>query len=109
MTRDTKSANAQKLLSLPGVQLLQGDLNKPYALFAEAGGDVYGVFSVQMSLDNPDKGLVGELRQGRELARAAKEHGKVALFVYSGIDRGPFDQTDIGQYVIRPIAFHGAV
>ena len=96
VTRSPTSPSAQALLSLHGVQLLKGDLNEPAQLFIDAGGDVHGVFSVQMSLDNPDKGLVGELRQGKGLADAAKQAG-VKHFVYSGIDRGGLEKTDVGQ------------
>jgi len=98
VTRSAKSAKSQALLSLRGVELLQGNLNDPRALFttATAEGPVYGVFSVQQSIDNPDKGIVGEVRQGKGLADVAVEFG-VQHFVYSSVDFGGLEKTDVPQ------------
>ncbi|KAL7410896.1 hypothetical protein BDY24DRAFT_397972 [Mrakia frigida] len=100
VTRTASSAKAQALSKLRGVELIEGNLNDPKDLFAKAansGGPVYGVFSVQQSFDNKDGGVEGEKKQGKELAAAALEAG-VKHFIYSSVDIGGLEKTDIPHF-----------
>ncbi|KAF2221275.1 nucleoside-diphosphate-sugar epimerase family protein [Elsinoe ampelina] len=93
LTRDTSSASAKKLLSNKRVQLLAGDLNKPDEIFVAASkltsSPVWGVFSVQLAIDNPN-----EEKQGKDLVDASLKAG-VKHFVYSSIDRGGEAKSDV--------------
>ncbi|KAJ7634432.1 NAD(P)-binding protein [Roridomyces roridus] len=87
-TRDPTSAKSKALASLPGVQLLRGTPTDPGALFDSAPGQVYGVFSVQQSYENP-KGIEnGEIMEAKALADEAAKRG-VKHFVYTGVNFGP--------------------
>jgi uncharacterized protein YbjT (DUF2867 family) len=79
LTRNTKSEAAQALLAR-GVELVQGDLEDPPSLERALRG-VYGVYSVQ---DFWAVGAESEVRQGKNLADAAKAAG-VGHFVYSSV------------------------
>lgn len=79
MTRDPSKPAAQAL-SKKGAQLVQADLDDPGSI-RSALQDAYGVFSVQ---DFWQHGYEGEVRQGKNLADAAKEAG-VQHFVYSSV------------------------
>ena len=89
LTRDSASAAAKKLEG-QGVTIVQGDLNDVPALFTAAKkvgkGDIWGVFSVQVSMG---KGVTseGEVKQGTDLIDASVKQG-VQCFVYSSVDRG---------------------
>jgi uncharacterized protein YbjT (DUF2867 family) len=79
-TRDVTSPAAQRLAAA-GVDVVRADLDDPRALAAAMAG-VHGVFSVQTFMS--DAGLGGEVRQGRTIARAARDAG-VAHVVYSSV------------------------
>lgn len=100
VTRNANSAKAKQIGSLPGVQLVEGSLSNPDALFDESktGGPVYGVFSAQQGADNPDGGVKGEIIQGKALADAAVKAG-VQHFIYSGTDFGGVASTNVPQLV----------
>jgi hypothetical protein len=57
---------------------------------------VHGVFSVQQSMTNPDDGVVGEERQGKAIADAAYKND-VKHFIYSSVDMGGLDKTEVSQ------------
>ena len=84
LARDKNSATAARLLSL-GVDVRQADLEAPAALeTALAGAD--GVFAVQNYWEK-GVGFDGEVRQGKNLANAAKRAG-VGHFVQSTMADG---------------------
>jgi uncharacterized protein YbjT (DUF2867 family) len=80
LVRDPNTAAAQAL-SAKGAELVQGDLDNRSSLDRALTG-VYGVFSVQTFMG--PEGPVGEARQGKALANAAKAAG-VQHFVYSSV------------------------
>jgi len=79
LTRRPEAHEAQSL-ARQGVQVVQGDLEEP-ASIARAAEGVYGVYSVQ---DFWSVGAKREVRQGKNLADAAKQAG-VQQFVYSSV------------------------
>ena len=118
LTRDAKSDKAQAVVA-QGAEIVQGNLEDRAALDQALQG-AYGVFSVQ-NFWLPEVGYVGEIRQGKLLADAAKA-AAVKHFVYSSVgaaDRGMgqkhFESKwQIEQYVqalgmpytiLRPVAF----
>lgn len=118
LTRDVNKPAAQELASL-GAELVAGDMDNRAEL-DDAFRDVYGVFSVQ-NFWLPNIGYEGEIKQGRNVANAAKAAG-VQHLVYSsvgGADRAPDVQHfeskwQIEQYIqslnipftiLRPAAF----
>ncbi|MER5465014.1 NmrA/HSCARG family protein [Streptomyces sp. NPDC002668] len=80
LVRDPASDRARALAEL-GVVLVRGDLDDEASLRAATDG-VAGVFSVQNFMT--PAGLGGEVRQGRALARAARDTG-VPHVVYSSV------------------------
>ncbi|WP_326654733.1 MULTISPECIES: NmrA/HSCARG family protein [unclassified Streptomyces] len=80
LVRDPASDRARALAEL-GVALVRGDLDDEASLRAATDG-VAGVFSVQNFMT--PAGLGGEVRQGRALARAARDTG-VPHVVYSSV------------------------
>ena len=80
LVRDPNTAVAQAL-SAKGAALVQGDLDDRASLDRALAG-VYGAFSVQ-TFAGPE-GSVGETRQGKTLADAAKAAG-VQHFVYTSV------------------------
>lgn len=118
LVRDPNSDAAQALVK-QGVELVKGDLNERTSIEAALHG-AYGVFSFQ-NFWRPDIGKEGELRQGKNVADAAKAVG-VKHFVYSSVGaahRGMGQEHfatkwDIEQHIhklglpstiIRPVAF----
>lgn len=79
LVRNPGSAAARQL-EAQGVSLVRGDLDDP-ASVRESMTGVHGVFSVQ---NFELAGLGGEIRQGRTVARAAKDAG-VAHVVYTSV------------------------
>ena len=79
LTRNPKSPAARELAH-QGVEIVQGDLENPTSLAGAVRG-VYGVYSVQ---DYWSVGAEREVRQGKNLADAAKKAG-VEHFVYSSV------------------------
>jgi uncharacterized protein YbjT (DUF2867 family) len=77
LSRDPAGA-AAKAVADQGVEVVRGDLEDPASLEAAIRG-VYGVYSVQ---DFWAVGVKREVRQGKNLADAARKAG-VAHFVYS--------------------------
>ncbi|MFE7777899.1 NmrA/HSCARG family protein [Streptomyces sp. NPDC057445] len=77
----TPDAPAAQALAALGVTPVRGDLNDEQSLRAAMDG-VHGVFSVQNFMT--PAGLGGEVRQGRAVARAARDTG-VAHVVYSSV------------------------
>jgi len=95
LTRNATSAAAKALASNPKVTLLQGDLNDCAGIFAQAGGagSVWGVFLVTVpSLKKNVESL--EVNQGNALVDAAIAHD-VKHFVYTSVDRGGADQSEV--------------
>ncbi|MFF0066449.1 NmrA/HSCARG family protein [Streptomyces sp. NPDC005279] len=80
LVRDPASDRARALAEL-GVTLVRGDLDDEVSLRAATDG-VAGIFSVQNFMT--PAGLGGEVRQGRALARAARDTG-VPHVVYSSV------------------------
>ncbi|MEU0370865.1 NmrA/HSCARG family protein [Streptomyces sp. NPDC006283] len=80
LVRDPDAQAARALADL-GVTPVRGDLDDEASLRSAMEG-VHGVFSVQTFMT--PKGLGGEVRQGRAVARAAKAAG-VAHVVYSSV------------------------
>ena len=81
LTRDAGKPAAQALAAL-GAQLMPGDMDNREEL-ASAFRGAYGVFSVQ-NFWLPTVGFDGEIRQGKNVADAAKAAG-VKLLVYSSV------------------------
>ena len=81
LTRDANKPAAQELASL-GAELVAGDMDSWSELDA-AFKDVYGVFSVQ-NFWLPNVGFEGEIRQGKNVADAAKAAG-IQHLVYSSV------------------------
>jgi uncharacterized protein YbjT (DUF2867 family) len=118
LTRDLDKPAAQELVSL-GAEIVPGDMDKRAELDAAFHG-VYGVFSVQ-NFWLPTVGFEGEIRQGKNVADAAKAAG-VQHLVYSsvgsahrGMGQKHFDSKwQIEQYIqslgvpytiLRPVVF----
>ena len=81
LTRDINKPAAQELASL-GAELMAGDMDNRAELDAAFTG-AYGVFSVQ-NFWLPNVGFEGEIRQGKNVADAAKAAG-VRHLVYSSV------------------------
>ena len=81
LTRDPNKPGAQELAAL-GAQVVAGDMDQRAELEAAFQG-VYGVFSVQ-NFWLPNVGFEGEIRQGKNVAEAAKAAG-VKHLVYSSV------------------------
>jgi uncharacterized protein YbjT (DUF2867 family) len=85
LTRDANKPAAQELASL-GAEIVMGDMENRAELDAAFKG-VYGVFSVQ-NFWLPDVGFEGEIRQGKNVADAAKAAG-IQHLVYSSVGAAP--------------------
>jgi uncharacterized protein YbjT (DUF2867 family) len=81
LTRNPDKPAAQALAAA-GAELTPGDMDRPKELEL-AFQDAYGIFSVQ-NFWLPEVGAQGEVRQGRNVADAAKSAG-VEHFVYSSV------------------------
>ena len=81
LTRDTDKPAAQELASL-GAEIVPGDMEDRTELDAAFQG-TYGVFSVQ-NFWLPNVGFEGEIRQGKNVADAAKGAG-IQHLVYSSV------------------------
>jgi uncharacterized protein YbjT (DUF2867 family) len=79
LTRDTDKPSA-KHLAEKGIEVVKGDLNDRQSL-DEALDGVCGVFAVITPFE---EGVSGEVRQGRDLADAAKAAG-IRHYVYSSV------------------------
>ena len=116
LTRNPDSERAQQLAGL-GIEMVKGDFNDIDSLNQAAQG-VYGVFSVQNFWEH---GKQAEIRQGSNLADAAKQAG-VSHFVYTSVANADkntgiphFDSKyEIEKYIlsvqlpytiIRPVSF----
>lgn len=111
--------DAAQALAQQGAELVQGDMNDAASLRAAFAGG-YGVFSVQ-NFWMPDVGYESEVRQGKNVADAAKAAG-VEHFVYSSVGaahRGEgqkhftskfeienyIKQLALPYTILRPVAF----
>ena len=118
LTRDLNKPAAQELASL-GAELVPGDMENRAELEAAFQG-AYGAFSVQ-NYWLPNVGFEGEIRQGKNVADAAKAAG-VQHLVYSsvgaahrGMGQKHFDSKWIIEQqiqslnvpftIMRPVAF----
>src|SRR5262245_47105712 len=118
LTRDVNKPTAQELASL-GAEIVPGDMENSAELNAAFQG-AYGVFSVQ-NFWLPNVGYEGEIRQGKNVADAAKAAG-VQHLVYSsvgaahrGMGQKHFDSKwiieqyihtlDVPYTILRPAAF----
>jgi uncharacterized protein YbjT (DUF2867 family) len=116
LTRNPVSERARQLAGL-GIEMVKGDFDDMDSLNRAAQG-VYGVFSVQNFWEH---GKQGEIRQGSNLADAAKQAG-VSHFVYTSVANADkntgiphFDSKyEIEKYIqsielpytiIRPVSF----
>ena len=116
LTRNPDSERAQQLAGL-GIEMVRGDFDDMDSLNRAAQG-AYGVFSVQNFWEH---GKQGEIRQGSNLADAAKQAG-VSHFVYTSVANADkntgiphFDSKyEIEKYIqsiqlpytiIRPVSF----
>src|SRR5215211_4502858 len=90
LTRDRNKPAAQELASL-GAEVVAGDMDQRAELDAAFRG-AYGVFSVQ-NFWLPNVGFEGEIRQGKNVADAAKAAG-VQHLVYSSVGAA---QRGMGQ------------
>jgi len=118
LTRDANKP-AARALAAAGAEVVPGDMDNRAELDAAFKG-VYGVFSLQ-NFWLPNVGAEGEVRQGKQVADAAKAAG-VQHFIYSsvgasyrGLGQAHFaTKWEIEQYVqalglpatiLRPVAF----
>lgn len=116
LTRNPDSERAQHLAGL-GIEMVRGDFDDMDSLNRAAQG-AYGVFSVQNFWEH---GKQGEIRQGSNLADAAKQAG-VSHFVYTSVANADkntgiphFDSKyEIEKYIqsiqlpytiVRPVSF----
>jgi len=81
LSRDANS-DKSKALAAAGAEVVEGDMDDRAALDAAMSG-VYGVFSVQ-NFWLPEVGFEGEIRQGKNVADAAKA-ANVKHFVYTSV------------------------
>src|SRR5258708_680232 len=81
LSRDVSKPAVQALRDA-GAEVVQGNMEDPASLDAALKG-IYGVFSVQ-NFWLPEVGFEGEIREGKNLADAAKVAG-VQHFVYSSV------------------------
>lgn len=79
LTRDPEKPDAEKLRAL-GADIVEGDLDDPARIRKDIEG-AYGVFAV---LTWKEEGPAGEVKQGKNLADAAKDAG-VDHFLYSSV------------------------
>lgn len=95
LTRKATSAAAQSLASNHKITVIEGDLGDCTSIFAEAGGvgSIWGVFLMTVP---SVKGKVEELetKQGNDLVDAAVAYN-VKHFVYTSVDRGGPDQSEV--------------
>jgi uncharacterized protein YbjT (DUF2867 family) len=84
LTRKPESIASKRLLG-QGAELVAGDLDD-YSSLQNAVRDVYGVFSVQNYWEK-GVGYSGEIRQGQQMAEAAKQAG-VSHYVQSSMAKG---------------------
>src|SRR5260221_864079 len=118
LTRDVNKPAAQELRTL-GAEIVAGDMDSRAELDAAFKG-VYGVFSVQ-NYWLPNVQYEGEIKQGKNVAEAAKTAG-VQHLVYSsvgsahrGMGQKHFDSKwiieqfihtlDVPYTILRPVAF----
>jgi uncharacterized protein YbjT (DUF2867 family) len=80
LTRDPDQPQA-RVLTGPGVEVVRGDMEDLSSLTRALDG-AYGVYSVQNS--HGEAGIEGEIRQGVNLAEAARSSG-IEHFVYSSV------------------------
>ncbi len=116
LTRNAQSPKA-RALAAAGAEVVQGDMTDPAALAPVLQG-AYGVFSVQNPMPG---GVEGEIRQGKNVAEAAKQAG-VRHFIYgsagpvAGVTGVPswdskrviedhLRSLDLPLTVLRPVAF----
>jgi uncharacterized protein YbjT (DUF2867 family) len=94
LTRNVRSVSAAALAArFPEIKLIEGSLDEPHAIFTRAATPIWGVFSVQNSLNTGSSNEIEE-RQGKELIDAAIIHN-VKHFVYASVDRhGARSDTD---------------
>ncbi len=100
LTRDPEKPAARGLAGL-GAEIVPGDLDSRPELDAAFQG-VYGVFSVQ-NFWLPTVGYEGEIRQGKNVADAAKGAG-VGHLVYSSVgaaDRGMGQKHFASKWIIE--------
>lgn len=90
LTRDPDKPEARALVG-PGIEVMRGDLQQPDTLSRALDG-VYGVYSVQNSLEGPES----EMRQGFALIEAA-QRSRVSHFVQSSV-AGVDQQTGIPHF-----------
>jgi uncharacterized protein YbjT (DUF2867 family) len=119
LTRDSNKPGAKELASL-GADIVPGDMDNRAELDVTFKG-AYGVFSVQ-NFWLPNVGFEGEIRQGKNVADAAKAAG-VSHLVYSsvgaahrGMGQKHFESKwiieqhiqslDIPYTILRPAAFY---
>lgn len=95
LTRKATSPAAKALAANPKVTLVEGDLGDAGSIFTKAGGvgSVFAVYCVTLpsfkkTIDNE------ETKQGNNLIDAAISH-EVKHFVYSSVDRGGPEQSDV--------------
>ena len=96
VTRDSSSPGATRLASRPGVSVISGDFSDVAAMFANAGGSVWGVFSVQVNADD-------EEQQGKAMVDAAVLNG-AQHFVYASSDRGGPAKSNIDPTNVKNFA-----
>ncbi|KAH8589584.1 nucleoside-diphosphate-sugar epimerase family protein [Bisporella sp. PMI_857] len=91
VTRTATSPSAQRLAEKSQkIRLVQGDLDDPVSIFANArkvaSGPIWGVYSVQAAVGNGQT-AENEEKQGKALIDESIRSG-VKHFVYSSVDRG---------------------
>lgn len=80
MTRKPQGPEARAVAKLPGVEVVEGDLNDAHSLRQALAG-AWGVFAVQNTWE---AGVEGEEAQGKRIAQLAREAG-VEHYVYSSV------------------------
>ncbi|MCJ1360180.1 MAG: hypothetical protein MMC33_010183 [Icmadophila ericetorum] len=105
LTRDTTSPSAQSLTKkYKGINLVQGNLDNCPAIFKSIPTQIWGVFSVQVTMG---KGATPQTEetQGKALVDAALAN-KVSHFVYTSVDRHGENSINDPTYVPHFISKH---
>ena len=90
ITRNKASGSAQSLASRPNVKVIEGDFDKPEAIFQQVK-NVWGVFIVTTPMGKG--GAKKEEAQGKAMTQAALDSG-VKHIVFTSVDRGSNSDND---------------
>ncbi|WRT69178.1 uncharacterized protein IL334_006162 [Kwoniella shivajii] len=88
VTRDTSSAKAQSLSSLPNVKLVQGDSSEPEKVFSQVQDKIDGLFFLSVGFDSQ-----AQIKEGKEVVDLSVQYG-IKHFVLSSTDYNGYRNKD---------------